>query len=260
MDFGKKLNFSKESWNYFVGEIWKKIFEEINLNKDGVLIEVAPGSANKIGHGLKNYGFEGKLFLVEPNLKSLTTITKEYRIILHADIIPIYASLKESIPLIPFGTDAVVSNHPLDDMIISKSLSRNSFDDFFDNHYDGASFNKTRNFWERLENNPNLEKYKEEVLDDWSEFINLTNPKFLAISQYESFFFKSHGFSSPDKYAFQVFENLIFKYGPSNNYFLEDYVEDVGKWLISKNPAKESFKYSCPSKNTDVKTSDLLLE
>ena len=108
-------------WNAYIGSIWEDIFRKINLKKTGSIIEVAPGSINKIGLGLKNYGFNGKVYIIEPNKKSLDTITNNYKQLLsQSNIIPIRKPLSDitnnDVPLT--SCDALVSNHPLDDMII----------------------------------------------------------------------------------------------------------------------------------------------
>ena len=226
----------QNKWNSFIGNIWQDIFLQSGLKRQGTLIEIAPGSVNKIGSGLSNYGFNGVLYLVEPNLKSLNSIAEQYRQMLSAKIIPINATLKEAIPSLPKKVNSIISNHPLDDMIIGKYLDEPEFDDLFDDHYDNASAKKTRGLWQRLENSGRIESIKKSVADEFSKLIAHTNPDQVVISQYESYFFKSNNLTAPDKHAFDVLQMIRSRYSrSSSNLCLERYVEDKDRWLILGN-------------------------
>jgi hypothetical protein len=69
---------NSESWNQYIGTIWQRLFEIYSLPITGTIVEVAPGEVNKIGHGLKNYQFSGKLYVVEPNGLACEKISQEY--------------------------------------------------------------------------------------------------------------------------------------------------------------------------------------
>ncbi|VVB77991.1 Uncharacterised protein [uncultured archaeon] len=228
------------NWKSYVGNIWYKIFSQYNLEKKGTLVEIAPGSVNKIGNGLKSYGFNGKLYVVEPNTKSLATIQEQYSQILPACIRPIKATLKKAIPILPEKVHAIIANHPLDDMIAGKYLDKIGFDEFFDDHYDSVSPDKTRELWRRIESDPSqLQAVKQEVSDEWNQLIERTNPCLIIISQYESYFFRSNNIPSPDKHAFDVLNEIRIRYSNSeSNICLEEYVENPSRWLVLENPLK----------------------
>lgn len=253
-----ELNGPEEAsnWNAFIGNIWNSIFEYYKLDKQGKLIEIAPGSVNKVGNGLTKYGFEGNLFVVEPNLKSLVEISDKYKEDLNAKVNPISLSLRDSIPILPIKTNAIVANHPLDDMIIGKFLSKEAFDDLFDDHYKDPLSNNTRGLWEQLEKYPNLlEKYKQEIVGEWVALINQTNPDLVVISQYDSYFFQSNGITSPDKHAFDILNKLKGIYKDSvREINFEENIQDSRKWLVLEKPKMHKFKSKNPSKKLEVKS------
>src|SRR3989338_10987677 len=62
--------------------IWHSLFIKSRINKNGVIVEVAPGHEPKIGNALALLGFRGTIFLIEPDEKTACRIEKTYRDIL----------------------------------------------------------------------------------------------------------------------------------------------------------------------------------
>jgi DNA-binding NarL/FixJ family response regulator len=126
-------------------------------------------------------------------------------------------------------------------MIIGRYLDEEDFDNFFNDHYDNASAEKTKQLWQRLESDKEkLEAVKQEVADEFHKLIRQTNPDLVVISQYESYFFKSNNLTAPDKHAFDVLQQIKARYPKSSpNIRLEQYVEDPNKWLILEKPSQK---------------------
>jgi len=225
-----------ENWNQYIGSIWREIFKEIQFPKKGKIIEIAPGYMNKIGVGLQQYGYKGTIYIIEPNKKSLDTITEKYNQLEFNNVISIQSTLDKAIPSLP-ECDAIVSNHPLDDIIIGKFLDKNSFDKLFDNHYE-SHIDITMTHWENLcADSKLLDKIKKETINDWNKIIEKVNPKIVLISQYESHFFQSNNLINPDIHAIEVLQQLRLNYSEQdyskilvNNKFIEKYEN----WMIIK--------------------------
>jgi len=114
-----------------IGDIWGDLLEHTKIPKDGVVVEIAPGDTPKIGLGLKSYGFYGILYLVEPEPDSMFKLIQKYNQLLpNVTIVPLVYKLEEALIQIPNNPDAVLSNHPLDDMIIGMFLEDEKFCDF----------------------------------------------------------------------------------------------------------------------------------
>jgi len=124
----------------------------------------------------------------------LDTIISQYKENLpQANIIPLQATIQDAIPHLPNQISAIVSNHPLDDMIIGKSMDKKHFDDFFDDHYEIPFVERTRDIREILDKKTeDMQKAKRETLEDILALLSHTNPEYVIISQYESHFFKEN--------------------------------------------------------------------
>jgi len=198
---------------------WTKVFSSCNFPKSGKVVEIASGKNNKITKALSLYGFSGKLFLIEPDIKALNSLVKDCKKILpNSEIIPVPFPLnKVNLPKV----DAIVSNHPLDDMLIGKFIKD------FDAYYN-ASPNEIKLTWRRIESNKlKLEKAKEIVFNEWIKLIEKTQPSKVIISQYESSFFKKHKIKSPDIHGYDILKRIKEKYNSK---------EIKKRWLLISNP------------------------
>jgi hypothetical protein len=226
--------FSDSGWNQYMGAIWEDIFSRYSMKKKDLVVEVAPGKINKIGWGLKRYKFNGKVYIIEPDLKSLKSITAQYRKILNAEVKGVGLTLDKSPKALPGKINALVANHPLDDMVSGKLLSKKGFDKFFDVEYKDASYK--RKLWNEIDKDKKkVEKAKKEVIEEWCKLIDSTHPDIVVIAQYESWFFKLNKIPQPDKHALDVLNAIKKKYSKyavnlKNNY----YIENPKRWLVLK--------------------------
>jgi hypothetical protein len=237
----QKYNFDKrEDWNRYMGHIWATVFEDLKLNKEGVVVEIGPGGENKIGYGLAEYGFKGKLYVIEPDNIAMNEIIPLYEKVLpNAKIIRVEKMMHNAASSISEKrVDAIIANHPLDDMIIGCYLG-SSFKKFYNLFYNSVDC-KSRTFWEGIEKDKEqVEKVKESVVEEWTGFIKQTKPIYVAILQYESYYLKKNGVLSPDKRAFEILEMLRKKYAKSDIKDILTSKEGIieGKrWLVLKNP------------------------
>jgi hypothetical protein len=226
-----------DKWNEHIGSIWFNMLSQVPLNKEGIAIEIAPGNVSKIGRGLAQYGFKGTLYIIEPNYFSLGEIIGQYQELLPSvNLMPVNRTLRAAVNLLPKNPDIVLSNHPLDDMIIGDILTTPEFDKFFTNHYDKCSIEETKLLWEIFKERPeSLKQSLQNILSDWLFLIRKLNPKNIAISQYFSFFFKSHGLVEPDRYAIELLrmiEKYSHKEGFNVSYPIDSLVSDRNLWSL----------------------------
>lgn len=228
-----------DNWNEYIGSLWYNLLTKTSLKKDGVVVEIAPGSVSKIGRGLADYDFKGTLYIIEPNYSSLAEIVIEYcNLLPNANLMPINRTLRAAIPLLPKRPDIILANHPLDDMIVGNALSVEDFDRFFTKHYDRCSIFETKYFWDILKDNPIIFKQSlQKVLEDWELLIKQIRPSNVAISQYYSFFFKQHRLTEPDDNAISLLrkiETVAQKEGFNITYPLDSLVDDKNLWSLMK--------------------------
>jgi len=224
-----------EQYNDKLGTIWCDIFKSINLSKDGKVLEFASGSVPKIGLGLAKYGFKGTVHVLEPERQSLIDVTKAYR-----ELLPNALIIGQSIKINDMeynyfnNMDAIVSNHPLDDMIIGEYLEKEEFQNFFNDHYN-SSIEYTDEAWSRMIKENKLVSCLNSVVNQCCSLIHF-NPKHLIISQYKSYFFESYNLPTPDlfaKCALQDIKKKITEKTNMNNINISnDLIDDPTRWLL----------------------------
>ncbi len=224
-----------ENWDKYVGSIWESIFQDLSLDNNGKLVEIAPGKEEKVGYGLASYDFKGRLYLIEPDLVAMNIIYGKYKKLMQeTTIIPVPYVLGETLSILPNKVDAIIANHPLDDMIMGKFIGK-ELPDFFEEKYNTSDC-KSRPFWEFIENSPEkLDKVKKEIVSEWTELIKKTNPSTVAISQYKSYFFESHGLLSPDKNALDILNGIRKNFQANVNTEIiesQQEIEEKDRWLV----------------------------
>ncbi|MBI5148962.1 hypothetical protein HZA33_04755 [Candidatus Pacearchaeota archaeon] len=228
-----------DKWNRYIGTIWANIFLKCKLPKNGTVIEIAPGITNKISYGLSFVGFKGTIYVIEPEEYCLNCIVKNYRKKLKGcKIIPIQKTMEEAISILPKKVDAIIANHPLDDMILGNFLKSKSkkFVDYFGKKF-GGDADRTRFLWNRLlKDKKLLEKIKIRLVLDWERLIKKTHPNFVVISQYISYYFRKNGIIAPDDNGLDVLMRIRKRYAKFDNRkiinSIEAYNADMMHWII----------------------------
>lgn len=184
-------------------------------------------------------GFSGTLYIIEPEESALDAVTKAYQKILkNCKIIPIQKTMEEAIAYLPKKVDAILANHPLDDMILGNSLNHESFSSYFGAKF-GTDAERTKFLWGKLEENETLlEKLKSDLVSSWKKLIESTNPRFVAISQYISYYFRKNAILAPDDNALDVLTRIRRLY-PKNDdkkiiNSIEAYNADMFHWIVLK--------------------------
>ncbi|MBK9041421.1 MAG: hypothetical protein IPL83_20075 [Bdellovibrionales bacterium] len=236
-------NSRSDNWNKHIGQIWEDLFLSVSLPLNGVVIEVAPGDVPKVGIGLTNINFHGTLIIIEPEKESAKKISALYKKLLpKAQLIVMDSKLDDVINKLPKNVDLIASNHPLDDMLVGEYLGSSAFQDFFNDHYNSPA-EETRRIWQELELRSNINVLQARVAGSWNRVLADLHPKFLIISQYESFFFKSNGIASPDIHALNVLK--LIKKNTDPAYYqeipvLNARINQPNRWVIlKKNSLKE---------------------
>lgn len=172
-----------------VSYIWMKLLQENPIPGDGIVVEVAPGYEKKIGDALALLDFKGTIILIEPDGLAAKYTQQLYRSIMpQADIRVVMKPLQE-IEVgkdIPGKVDALLANHPFDDMAIAFAM-----------HDKGISL-----FSQEKEEGAHLSPYVKELYDavsdkdyiggilatinTWKNFIKKLRPDLFIVSQYPS--------------------------------------------------------------------------
>lgn len=225
-----------DPWISRLSEGWKMIFKQGKLNPFGTVVEVAPGDVPKIGTALSAYGFCGTLYVVEPEPNALKKITSIYRMLLRdARIIPLNCVLEEAIHFLPAETDALLANHPLDDMIVGEVLQGQQAKQFFENCYENTA-ETAASVWRHMEKNPTqVHAAKMEIASQWKILIEHTQPRIVGISQYRSGFYEINRIHQPDEHAHELLCLLQNEMGETPLLF-RNLISDLGlegdRWWV----------------------------
>lgn len=194
----RELLATYEAWNKYLAHVWYNFIYYAEIKETDTIIEIAPGTAPKIAMALQKMSFKGSVYLVEPYKKALQTITSVYQHCLpHANIIPVEATLLESLNQLPKAPNLLVSHHPIDDMIIATQIA-NDWDSYFDWVHDDQLLikNNFKTIWFELQQNRDkLTRVIHQVSNEWLKAIEVLKPDFTMISQYPSLVFENDSIS-----------------------------------------------------------------
>ena len=250
---------SSEQWNRSISEAWYMILKNSLLPKNGTVVEVAPGNVEKIGLALSAYGFQGSIYVIEPHAESLKIITEKYKKLLpNAQIIPLEQTLSESLSVLPNKINALLSNHPLDDMLVGKFInSKSNFDKFFSKMYEKSDQRLTSAVWSALAKSP--QKYiqlKKEITDEWISLIKKTNPEIFIISQYHSMYHNLNSINEANQLTADLFTGLkeiLSLIGKKQNEILATSIQNIGQnssdWILYSKHS--SLKATYPNKDAE---------
>lgn len=223
----------KDYWNHYVGNIWRRVFEKLDLKKDGVVVEIAPGDVNKIDYGLQNFGFNGTLYVVDSNKTVAKSIVAQYKKILtRCEIIPVAHTVGSLPKYLNSDIEAIVANHPFDDILLGKFLTKTESEKHFSREY-GVKPEKVKQYWQKMINDPEkLWRIKGEVVGEFVRLIQAARPNLVAISQYKSYYYQSHEIFNPDEQAFDVLRMFEAIY-PNNRVRPKiKNITDMKRWMF----------------------------
>lgn len=221
----QELLSSYEAWNKYLAHIWYNFIYYAEIKETGTIIEIAPGTSPKIAMALQKMSFKGSVYLVEPYKKALQTITSIYQQCLpHANIIPVEATLFDSLHQLPKNPKLLVSHHPIDDMIIASQIA-NNWDSYFDWVHDDKLLVKTnfKEVWLELQQSPDkLNHVIHQISKEWIQAIEVLKPDFTMLSQYPSLVFENDSLSLKE---LNLISQMTFK--QIKQYFKENLENEV---------------------------------
>lgn len=242
---------SYHAWDEYMSGVWYRLINSLGIHSKGCLIEIAPGSSIKIGMALNQMSFSGQLYLIEPHPALGQFILKMYQSILPlANIILISETLEDSLLTLPLNPDAILSNHPLDDMLLAANAFKKSklFDSWANNKNPTPCV--IRQEWKKLSSNPTeLMSSMEAVISIWKEVNNQLKPNWLLMSQYPSYTLEHENLTDLNQHAAILLDKLRDYYNPLcvstqvvqkilnsmthyNHEHIGNYVLNAAYWLV----------------------------
>ncbi|MFA6301749.1 MAG: hypothetical protein WC627_01270 [Legionella sp.] len=197
-------------WDEYMSAVWVSLLKKSNYHAQMTIVEIACGSSLKIAKALMQLNFSGVLYLVDPCTATLSsTLAQCKTLVPHAQIIPVAQTLLASIPLLPKTTDLIVSNHPIDDMIIGYLAKHEESVFNWELNAPGILSKQLLYHWsEFAKDKKSLPKITQKIIKAWQQVLNSLNYARLIISQYPSAVLRNQGLDDLNHYAALIFAEL----------------------------------------------------
>lgn len=206
-------------------------------------MEVAPGYEPKIGNALAMFGFNGTVFLIEPDQKAAEHIQKTYqRILPKATINAIIKPLQEikTGVDVPCDANVLIASHPFDDMVMSFVANRAYL--FSEER---KSMTETPDSIKNIYDSLTHEHYAygiRETVKTWRQFIAESSPAYFIASQYPSRTLETKKLIDRQNSGFVVLDELKDLYRESLRKFnlgnAFGYKANPRWWIVAEKPQK----------------------
>lgn len=200
-------------WDAFIGRVWQAVLAGLCLPRDGVVVEVAPGSAAKIGHALAALGFAGDLHLVEPETAALEILCRKYAELLpkarlHRHALPLEAALAQ----LPLRPDGLLGSHVIDDLLLAAVPQGDTFG--WASGYSDDISPPTRNAWAQLQDDDALlHDAQEQAAAIIAAALLYLMPRHAVFSQYPSATLQDGGLQGLNDAAARLLRGLPGRLG-----------------------------------------------
>lgn len=198
------------AWDGFVGQVWHAVLTPLALKRHATVIEIAPGSAAKIGHALAAQDFAGNLHIVEASTSALELLADHYRSLLPEATLHLHAAaLADCLVDLPHHADAVLGNHIIDDMLLHAAAPAESATFNWATHYSDAIAPETRQAFHHLQQQGGESaRLIADVSSELAQMIAVVRPRHVVLSQYPSSTLQDNGLDALNTCASKVLEQL----------------------------------------------------
>lgn len=227
-----------DGWNERIGSVWGAVLAARPAAAQGVVVELGPGFADKVGLGLARQRFRGTLYVVEPNEAARGWVAGRYRRLLpDADIVEVAEPVPSAARLLPEHVDVLVMNHVLDDFVLFAALPPADRERVFGGmRADRPGAPEFQQTWQHLFGDPErLRGLGARVVDDLRHVLARTRPRTFAASQYESWYLIATSHGHVDRFGAALLADLAAPLGPAREAdceILRRHGQDPDRWLI----------------------------
>lgn len=244
-------NMADDEWEWYIGQIFSRIIENTHKSEIKNVVEIAPGFRYKIAYALKNIDFNGTLYIIDTNNEVLEYVNEKYKSMLpNAEIICINKDFEYSLNDIPNEFDLLLSNHCIDDMIISKYM-KNCYNKNLNNEHFKDMLTQA---WIELGKDPQkVNEISNEIFFIFQRFFSNKKIKTIIMSQYKSNLYFKEKFREMDNITEKCFNRIkelvimdneyinrildFFPFGNDERYmgkYLLDNTQNAKNWIVGK--------------------------
>ncbi|MBI1216304.1 MAG: hypothetical protein GC185_10885 [Alphaproteobacteria bacterium] len=201
------------AWDDYIGHLWYSLLRFYEFSPSRSVIEIGPGASAKIGRALARVDYEGRLYVIDSSQKVIDALKPRYAELLpKARIEWICRPLHACHDAIPQGADFMLSNHIIDDMILSGAQADAPEGERVQDWaaaYTHVPAEKVRECWTLLAKDPaRLAAAKRAAGDGILGAIAALAPRHVVFSQYPSSTLYDNGMAGLNESALAVFERL----------------------------------------------------
>lgn len=248
----KNYNEADAEWEWYIGQLYSQLIKGCYKKKINTVVELAPGFRHKIADALKKLNFDGTIYIIDSSIDVLNYVKDKYHeIIPKANIICINEQFENSFDYFPKEVDLFLSNHSIDDLIISNYANII----YSKQENNEILYNNLIELWDKLYlDKDNQEKVSNEIFNLFRTLLIKKKIGLIILSQYKSnlyFLGKSDKMDQITKKCFRKIKSLIFmddKYINSlldfypfgkdderyNGRYLLDNTQNAENWIVGK--------------------------
>lgn len=212
------------AWDKFMSNIWAELLKLFLVAAQNIVI-IAPGSSKKTAFALQQLQFIGTVYIIEPNLNLLNIITQSYKNLLPSSVIvPINTTLEACSCYLTQPIDCVISNHPLDDMLLTNIYKPSLHEQFFKWAYNKQSqvSDDLRLNWSHVSQRK-ISRAKTKIFNQWQDFFAIIKPKYVLINQYPSAVLNWNNLETLNHAAYAILCKLRDQY---HKYYIDNFIQD----------------------------------
>ena len=244
-------NIADDEWEWYIGQLFSRIIKNVNKTNIKNVVEIAPGFRYKIAYALKETNFNGNLFVIDTNTDVLKYVNEKYKLLLpNAKIICINKEFKNAFNDIPEEFDLLLSNHCIDDMIISEYMQN-----YYNKNLNSGNFkNMLTKAWIELGKEPiKIDEISNRVFLAFKSFFSDKKIGTIIMSQYKSNLYFKNKFKEMDEITEQCFNKIkdlvlmdyefvsnildFYPFGNDERYMgkeLLDNTQNAKNWIVGK--------------------------
>ena len=244
-------NIADDEWEWYIGQILSRLIANTYKSNIKDVVEIAPGFRYKIAYALKEVDFKGNLYLIDTNDEVLEYVNEKYKKILpNTKIICINKNFEDSFEDIPNDFDLLLSNHCIDDMIISEYMQN-----YYNKNLKDENFRDmlTEAWMELGKDNIKIDKISNKVFSTFSKLFLDKKIGTIIMSQYKSNLYFKDKFQEMDEITEKCFNRIkqlvimnneyinkildFFPFGDDERYrgkYLLDNTQNAKNWIVGK--------------------------
>ena len=244
-------NIADDEWEWYIGQLFSRIIKNVNKTNIKNVVEIAPGFRYKIAYALKETNFNGNLYVIDINTEVLKYVNEKYKLLLpNVKIICINKEFKNAFNDIPEKIDLLLSNHCIDDMIISEYMQN-----YYNKNLNSENFrDMLTKAWIELGREPiKINQISNGVFLTFKNFFSNKKINTIIISQYKSNLYFKDKFKEMDEITEQCFNKIkelvimdssrinkildFYPFGDDERYmgkYLLDNTQNAKNWIVGK--------------------------